>query len=357
MHTEYRLINFGCILLHMHLNKKKLFAALALLLLLIAIPLLLFVIRQQQDLRQRADTTKPAGNTDTCGLIQINVSESPICPAVATVSGGTFVPKTPAQSNNVVSYTTTYTLRNTDTQTHNVKYQKQSYYCTTPYGVPGKDLVSQEEYPYCIDNPKIDEITVAIEPGQTITVPVTVSSPTNSACGAFQTDFNILAVDGNNSCIYEGESPNGENGGGGASGFCMTGVSCSATPTASPSASLSPTATPTPTRTITPTASPSATLTPTASPSASLTLTLTPTVSATPSATPTGTLTPTLTLTPTATLTATLTPTASAAATPTIIAIVPSPTLAATGSNEITALIGIGGLLLMFVGTLVFFML
>ena len=339
----------------MHLNKKKIFAAIALLILLIAIPLLLFVIREQQDLRQRADTTKQAGNTDTCGLVQVSVSESPICPAVATVSGGTFVPKTPVQANNVVSYTTTYTLRNTDTQSHSVKYQKQSYYCTTPYGVPGKDLVSGDEYPYCIDSPKISEVTVTIEPGQTVTVPVSVSSPTNSACGAFQTDFTILAIDGNNSCIYEGESPNAANGGGGSSGFCMTGVSCSAPVVASPSA--------TPTTILSPTLTPTATSTPTASPTATLTLTLTPTISASPSATPTGTLTPTMTPTPTATITATSTPTASPTATltltptPTIIALVPSPTLPPTGSSEVTALIGVGGLILMFVGTLVFFML
>ena len=320
------------------------------------IPLVLFVVKQSQDTRQNASTNQPAGNTDSCGLIQVSVSETPVCPRVAEVTGGSMIPKDPPQTNSVSSYTTTYTLRNTDTQKHSVKYQKTTYYCTSAYGVPGKDLVSSEEYPYCVDNPKTDDITVEIDPGATQTVAVIASSPQNQTCGTFQTDFTIVAVDGNASCIYQGPHPGQAQGSSaGASGLCQTGISCDSllpSPTATPAATPTPTIDLSPTPTASPTATPTLVASPSATPIASGSATPTPTgtLTPTPTATISGTLTPTLTLTPTASVSATPVPTQLAQTTP-------IPTLMDTGAESIPAILGLAGVMIMILGTMVFFML
>jgi hypothetical protein len=341
-------------------SKKKIFGLLGFLILLISIPLALFLVKQNQDTRQHAATFQPGGTTDSCGLIQVSVAESPVCPNVADVSGGNLNPKDPPATNNVSSYTTTYTLRNTDTQKHSVKYEKMAYFCNSAYGVPGKDLVDGTEYPYCIDNPKVEDVTVSIDPGTTQTIQVVVKNPNNATCGTFQTDFNITAVDGNASCTYQGPHPGHADGGSvGASGFCQTGISCNSlipTPTATPSATptFTPTPTASPTATPTPTASPSATPTPTASASA----TPTPTGTLTPTPTPTITNTPTPPLSPTPTLTGTQTPTPTLTPIPTELAqSSPAPTLMNTGGETISAILGLGGIMVMILGTLVFLML
>lgn len=333
-------------------SKKRIFGFISFLILLITIPLVLFVVKQSQDTRQKASTTQPAGNTDSCGLIQVTVSESPVCPRVADVSGGSILPKDPPQTNSVSSYTTTYILRNTDTQKHAVKYQKTSYYCTSAYGVAGKDLVSGEEYPYCVDNPTTNDITVDIDPGGTKTIQVTAPSPQNQVCGTYQTDFTIVAVDGNASCIYQGPHPGQAQGASaGASGFCQTGISCDSL---LPSPTATPSATPTPTIDLTPSATPTLVASPSATPVASASATPTPTGTLTP--TPTGSVSTTLT----PTLTPTRTPTASASATPvpTLLAqTTPGPTLMDTGGESIPALLGLAGVMIMILGTMVFFML
>lgn len=341
-------------------SKKKVFGILVTLILLISIPLALFLVKQNQDNRQKASTTQPGGTTDSCGLIQVSVAETPVCPLTADISGGSIIPKTPATTNNVSSFTTTYTLRNTDTQKHSVKYQKMAYYCTSAYGVPGKDLVSGVEYPYCVDNPKIDDVTVDIDPGATQTIQVVVNNPASQTCGTFQTDFTITAVDGNASCTYQGPHPGQAQGGSaGATGFCQTGISCD-------SLAPSPTATPaaTPTFTPTPTASPTAILTPTvtaspsAAPTASVSATPTPTGTLTPTPTVLVTATPTLTPIPTGTLTPTPSLSPTATPIPTMLAqSSPAPTLMNTGGETIPAILGLGGIMVMILGTLVFLML
>lgn len=128
----------------------------------------------------------------------------------------------------------------------------------------------------------------------------------------------------------------------------------STTPSVTTAATATPTVTPTPTHTPTPTPTRTPTPTPTKTPTPSPTPTAIPT--ATPTLTPTATLIPTATLTPTATatLTPTVTAVASESATPTtamtpISTNTPTATLAPSGSMAQT--LGIfGGILLAIIG-------
>ncbi|MBI2051195.1 hypothetical protein HYT33_00330 [Candidatus Roizmanbacteria bacterium] len=265
-----------------HKSSKKTWFLVALaIVLLVGIGVGVYLIRQQQILQERAAIFAPR-ERDSCNLVGIKVEEIPACPRLSKQQNGVLVPpQTPDQTNNVATYKTTYRITNITSQPHVVSYKKFGFFCTKPYGT-------------CNENGQIVEDTVTIEAEQSFDVVVDLTNPTGSACGTFQTDFLIFAIDGNNSCVFQGKKP----GSIGAAGLCETGIPCpEIPPTATPSA--------TPTETVTPTSTPSATVTltttPTNTPTPTGTRTPTPTeiILAQSTPTPTGTITPTSTSAPT----------------------------------------------------------
>lgn len=176
--------------------------------------------------------------TDTCNIIEVSVSEPTSCPKIT--SGG---------KNQVSSYKALYTLKNVTGAAHTVRVTKRSDYCTEPFG-QSQPIFGQ---PGCWSNTNSNTDNINLVPGQSIDIPIERSSLSGQACGSFQTDIFIAAVDGNTAC----HSRNGQ-GTANAATVCQTGIVCT-NPTLTPT----PTATPTPSITPTPTLTPSVTPTPT----------------------------------------------------------------------------------------------
>jgi len=203
-----------------HKDLTKFLPLVVVLFLVASLPLAVVLVRQKQA-PEKAEVGKVLPNKDKCGLIEVDVRELQACPRLAKVENGQVVPINPGQTNNLSTYTNIYTLKNIapDQQTHTVKYKTYSSFCSSAYG----HLYAPKNWIVCNDNPQSEEKEVTIEPGQTVEVRVERSSPTGIACGTYQLDLNILAVDGNENCTYRGPNP-GETVG--AWGYCETGISC-----------------------------------------------------------------------------------------------------------------------------------
>lgn len=192
---------------------------------LVAIPLVVYQSRQTQDIRQRAATSLTQPAKDTCNMTSISVKEAPACPVLASWSPGGQISPTPGGTNNVASYSATYTVTNTTTSTKTITYTAPSFFCTSPYGdATGPNL-------NCLQNGQNTDTKIAtLAAGGTMDIVVSRGSPTQTACGTYQTDFTIQSIDGNTSCTY-GVGPSSP----GSASLCMTGTTCPAiTPTATP---------------------------------------------------------------------------------------------------------------------------
>lgn len=297
-------------------NRKAFWGVVVLSFLVVSLGAAVVGIKYSQEIRKKAYTGVTNPPTDTCNLIQISAADRTSCPSLqAQVVNGAWVG---TGQNPISNYETTFTLTNITGDTHTVSYRSNTNYCSEPFGQkqPGVN------YPVCWNAGDFKDGSVVIPPGESREVIVGRASASGQACGSYQTDLSILAVDGNTNCTGREVAAGGLVG----SGVCQTGNICAAetpTPTPTSTPSNTPTSTVTPTKTPTPTNTPTGTLTPTVTPTK--TPTVTPTKTPTPTNTPTGTLTPTVTptktLTPTNTPTGTLTPTVTPTGT-----LTPSPT-------------------------------
>ncbi|KKT77939.1 MAG: PKD domain containing protein [Microgenomates group bacterium GW2011_GWB1_44_8] len=183
-------------------------------------------------------TTEPP--TDTCNTVQVSVQEPTTC--LRLTNTGT---------NKVSTYKTIYHLKNITDKAHTYKIGRMSNYCTEPYGQTQPGLNG----PGCWSNLDSSLQDVSLGPWQSGDVTIERSSASGQACGSFQTDIFLVAVDGDTAC----HSRNGQQTAI-AAGVCQTGIACVApTPTATPTPTPTPTLTPTPTPTATPTPGPGVT--------------------------------------------------------------------------------------------------
>ncbi len=207
----------------------------------------------------------PLAVNSPCGYITVSTSESPSCPRLASLTQfyptPTIIIFRPGETNNVATYSNTYTLSNTDAQPHTVVYNTWSAHCDSPYGDP--TYTGSTWWFVCNDRSQPLE-------GRSITIPahgsvdVVVSRAgtyTPQACGSFQLDLSISSVDGETACNKIGIPLEDY-----AWGFCQTGVDqCLSTitatpfPTQTPAPTLTPTITPLPPTTTPPVPTPTRT--------------------------------------------------------------------------------------------------
>ncbi len=195
--------------------------------------------QETQTTQTRADTYVATGakglGIDPCGHIQISVSESPACPLLTRDLDASGKPVSPVTATNSVSeYKTTYYLKNISTQKRTVKYKKMSFFCDEPYGQPTNN--GQGGYrPHCIGNPVFTDESVTLEPNAVHSFDIIVKNKSDNKCGSFQsdvvygsfqTDINIVDVDGNTSCAFPSTEAQ-QSGSVAAAGLCQTGKSFS----------------------------------------------------------------------------------------------------------------------------------
>ncbi|MEI6532887.1 MAG: hypothetical protein WCO06_03540, partial [Candidatus Roizmanbacteria bacterium] len=167
---------------------------------------------------------------DNNKIIDVQIAENPSCP---TLDG--------AGSNpNINIYTTTYSVTNITRTPIIIRYGANTNFCDSAYGNRGTFCTENGVYPGQLDR-EIGSEAVA-------TFTLQRANPYNKVCGAFQTDFNITAVNYNGvwrtDCTYGkiGNSQDPADSPGGAS-VCQTGITCSSTiPTITPVVALFPSA-------------------------------------------------------------------------------------------------------------------
>lgn len=301
---------------------QKLLAIFLLLVLLVAIPLTIWFGSQQQNVVQKANVELYRGGLDSCGHIKVSsITEDP----ATCVNNG---------RPDLTSYTTTAFVVSADGGTYpNVQFKWFGFWCKNAAELGGDPTNSFA----CLKNEQDATKTVTVSSTAqsfAITVNPVEAGVNYGACGRYQTDFVLSYTLNGKSCTF-GTSPFDQTTTANVLGygFCWAKVADCVAPTVTPT----PTVPLTPTETVTPTA----TATPTDTP------TPTPTISVTPTATPTPT--PTGIVTPTDTPTITVSPTSTPA--PTVVVV--KPTLPPTGPGNIILTIGLFGVVLAAVGTVI----
>lgn len=183
-----------------------------------------FILLYQQPTKVLA--TIPSYNSqDSCGLINIDfASTGPSCSVFSTASNNTcYNPSGNPTNPNITTQTLTVYLSSNTGNAHQVSYWTANSFCTNGY------LSSADGWCSCADNAIITNQIVTVPANKSVPITVTRSSTTGAACGSYQLDFSILAVDGNTSC----NSGNTNNNVGGSL-TCETGINCSAVPTPTP---------------------------------------------------------------------------------------------------------------------------
>ncbi len=200
--------------------------------------------------------TANGATRDTCNRIRLSIAESQACPRLSSVNNNACRPLNANNKNNVSSYTTPLTISSNDGQPHTITFTTSTNFCTTGNGY------AYYESGQCIcslNEDRKDGLSLNIPASGSVIYNLTRPSPYGYACGTYQTDMGILAVDGNASCnLKQPGNPYA------VAGLCETGTNCTG-PTVTPT--RTPTPTPTPSRTPTPTQTPTPTLTPTPTPS------------------------------------------------------------------------------------------
>jgi hypothetical protein len=190
-------------------NKGKLVATiLGIFLLLGAVGAGVVLVGQKQLFQQKA-YTKPTSFKDPCDIIKITAEDSGVCPKLDNKG-----------TNNVSTYKTTFTIKNTTNKQHVLNIEKKSNYCLEPYG-QWSDAVSTN---ICGSNPESNTTDITLEANETQTVEITRSSISGASCGSYQTDLSLNSIDGDTKC-------SGDVGMGNLAswGICQTGTACAET--------------------------------------------------------------------------------------------------------------------------------
>lgn len=181
-----------------------------LLLLILAVPVTILVARQNQDIRQNAQIVGDLPpNEDSCGKVGATVREPAenYCPTKATITddghgGVTIVPN---GINNVSSYSLIITLENRSANnTRKVRYVEKTNFCDEPYGTVGYTQDGRHTpFFVCESNSRQETKEITLQPAERKELTISRSTPNNTACGSFQIDFWIEAVDDDSNCNYK----------------------------------------------------------------------------------------------------------------------------------------------------------
>ncbi|HXS14711.1 MAG TPA: hypothetical protein VN711_01135 [Candidatus Saccharimonadales bacterium] len=286
---------------------QKILAIILVIFILVMIPVtLFFATLQRQNTRQNAALQVPGQQHYACGpnltVLLTPLPETPDC----SQNGGNVA--------GLQSFQSSVTIRaqSGSTAAYNVHWMWVQFWCST-----------EDPSAPCYDNMTVRKDKTPAEEGLTgdnaayVTAISDVRSPNpgNSACGYYQNDFGFSVYDNNNPGVMLcGETLDANtiaHSSNNNASWCHSGVSCTTTPT--------------PTPTVTPTPTPGVTETPTPTP--------------TPTPGPTATPTPGPTATPT----------------PIVVTPTPRPTLPPTGPGDTIVGIGLAGVAAAIVGTIAFF--
>lgn len=207
---------------------------------------------EQRTTGTRADTfvrgTPVGPGIDPCGHVQINVEELTKCSLLTSSLDANGNPTTPVSGSvDISEYQTRYYLKNISNQKRTVSYKRMAFFCEEPYGQPTTNAEGGYR-PHCIGNPDVKDETVTLEPGQVHVVDIFVKNNSANKCGSFQTDMvfgsfqtdvNILSIDGDNKCAFPSLELQ-QKGSVAAAGICQTGKSASNCPEEKTPAKLPP---------------------------------------------------------------------------------------------------------------------
>ncbi len=164
-------------------------------------------------------------NRDTCGKIQI---AQPVASPSCNYHRDSYCPVPPAYPpSGGNSYSTSITVTSYDGRPHTFTYITGDSFCLQAY------FCQTDTRGKCNDNNVYAQKTVSV-PATVIMDASRLALNYGQACGSYQQDFYVTAVDGDTSCTYgtQGTASNGYKWQPGANSLCETGVTCSSTPPA-----------------------------------------------------------------------------------------------------------------------------
>lgn len=153
--------------------------------------------------------------TDSCNRVRVTASESPSCPRLTWNNPGSCDDVSGGATNNLSSYSQTFTISSIDGGAHTVGYQTATNFCDNKYLTSGFG-----GYCSCTNNAIHTPGSIAIPAGGSRTVTINRANPYGQSCGSYQFDLWVDSVDGNNGCNL------GNAGITGISGVCETGRTC-----------------------------------------------------------------------------------------------------------------------------------
>ncbi|MFW5703438.1 MAG: hypothetical protein ACOCXQ_01250 [Patescibacteria group bacterium] len=122
-----------------------------------------------------------------------------------------------------------FIIENKDSVAHEVTYSKLTFVCPEPLGT-AHTMDTGEQFPVCIGNGTKVVETVTVPAGGKHIFEFRRDSHYEAACGSFQNDVEVIAIDGNTFCDFP--APHDRVGIGG--GQCHTGIDCTTAPTITP---------------------------------------------------------------------------------------------------------------------------
>jgi hypothetical protein len=184
-----------------------------LVLLLVLFLLTGFSIYLFNNLNQESQTTQTRASEGggaiavSCKNQQVNIQVSVVsqdpaaCEMITQARNGKLEPiagkenqKTPTRA-----FSMTVNLKNNDTVARKITYWTLENVCPEPAGTYFKSPAGRE-FPVCTQNARIATKDITLQPGQSQLVTITSTSYAQTACGSYQNDFGIVAIDNDINC-------------------------------------------------------------------------------------------------------------------------------------------------------------
>lgn len=130
------------------------------------------------------------------------VSQDPAtCEMITRASNGKLepIPGKENQKTPTRTFSMTVNVKNNDSVPRKVTYWTLENVCPEPAGTYFKSPAGQE-FPVCTQNAKVATNDLTLQPGQSQLVTITSTSFAQTACGSYQNDFGIVAVDDDINC-------------------------------------------------------------------------------------------------------------------------------------------------------------